>query len=442
MKRKGLFSKLSPTRGFLFSKSTPEHPREEAPEKAMHEEPGPASAFPEALSGEAFVHHGMALVASSPAFGAMALRVDAPNDGAAPPAGEESNDPAAGLAAVVDEVCREEGAAWGSLGSDLIGCFFPDRTESHCLRTARNIKEKLALAGTDNVSIGLAFHPADLYKKEQILDNAVKALDHAGFLGPGSMVPFDAVSLNISGDKRYDAGDIEGAMEEFCAALALDPTNVNIHNSLGVCRGVLGEFDEALKNFRDAVSLDPTEVMAIYNTGLVCMYSGDKETALSHFLKADAVQSDVFEVVFQIGRLHLEMEKPEAARDHLKNAARLHPDSGSTHRFLGDCYRALEMLDKATAAYEKAIKLNGNDAHALSALGRLYDLHDINPEIATIFCRQSVEIAPDNGLFHCRLGRLYMKRNMTEEALEALEAARKLGVKQAGELLGVIYSDL
>jgi hypothetical protein len=47
---------------------------------------------------------------------------------------------------------------------------------------------------------------------QQIVTNAEKALDHAGFFGPGTITGFDAVSLNISGDRRYQAGDIAGAI--------------------------------------------------------------------------------------------------------------------------------------------------------------------------------------------------------------------------------------
>lgn len=440
MKRNRLFSKLSPTRGFLFSKSTPEHPEEEIPEKPMEESVGPAPVFEDVLTGDAFIRHAMDLVDSSPVFGAMAIHLDEPGDAAGRSEGEDSSHPVANLVSIVDEACREEGGAWGVLDPDIMGCVFPDRTESRCLETAVKIKERLAVFEKRPVAVGVAVYPAVHYKKEDIPGNALKALEHAGFLEPGSVVSFDAVSLNISGDKLYEAGDIQGAIVEFEAALDLDPANVNIHNSLGVCRGVLGEFDEALKNFQNAISLDPTEVMAIYNIGLIFMYREEKEKALAQFLKADAVRGDVFEVIFQIGRIHLEMGKPDEARQALESAARLQPDSGSVHRFLGDCYRALEMLDKATAAYEKAIKLNGNDANALSALGRLYDLHDINTEIATIFCRQSVEIAPANGLFHIRLGRLYMKQDMTKEALEALEAARGLGADGAGELVEEILT--
>jgi tetratricopeptide (TPR) repeat protein len=62
----------------------------------------------------------------------------------------------------------------------------------------------------------------------------------------------------------------------------------------------------------------------------------------------------------------------------------------------------------------------------LSSLGWLYDQKEKNRDVSLAFCRQSVEIAPDNGLFRQRLGRLYMKRDFPEEALKEFKKADKL----------------
>jgi len=44
-----------------------------------------------------------------------------------------------------------------------------------------------------------------------------------------------------------------------------------------------------------------------------------------------------------------------------------------------------------------------------------------------IFCRQSVEISPDNGLFRHRLGKLYFKQNQYEDAMKEFQKANDLG---------------
>jgi tetratricopeptide (TPR) repeat protein len=121
------------------------------------------------------------------------------------------------------------------------------------------------------------------------------------------------------------------------------------------------------------------------------------------------------------------MGDPQAARPLLERAARLRPRSGNSQRLLGDCYVQLQAPEKAIDAYKKAVKANPADSAALSALGGLFDEKGENPDIALVFCRESVRISPDNPLFRRRLGGLYSKLNRLDEALGEFEQAGRLG---------------
>jgi tetratricopeptide (TPR) repeat protein len=99
----------------------------------------------------------------------------------------------------------------------------------------------------------------------------------------------------------------------------------------------------------------------------------------------------------------------------------------------------MDRTDAAIAAYKKALKQNPGDAAALSALGCLFDQQDENPEIAIMFCQESVGLSPDNGLFRLRLGRLYLKQNQFDEALKEFKMAVSLG-QDATEFIEKINS--
>ena len=177
--------------------------------------------------------------------------------------------------------------------------------------------------------------------------NARKAADHAAFFGPGSCAAFDAVSLNISGDKCFEHGDTEAAIREFQRALALDPANVNVRNSLGVCYAVLGDYEEALQQFAAAVAWTAANTWRSTTSASSTALLGRKEAALDHLLQANALRGDVFEILFQIGKLQLDMDQPHAARAYLEHAGRLRSKSGGIYRYLGDCYAALDLSEKA-----------------------------------------------------------------------------------------------
>jgi hypothetical protein len=92
---------------------------------------------------------------------------------------------------------------------------FPHLTAADGQALARELIDASADAEHTQLTIGVAAYPTINYTRHQIVNNAEKALEHASFFGPGTITPFDAVSLNISGDRHYQAGNLEGAIREY-----------------------------------------------------------------------------------------------------------------------------------------------------------------------------------------------------------------------------------
>lgn len=426
-KKPQLFSNRSASRQFLLYKTEAKPKKKKPADTCSPAAETLAKSFPKMLVGKAFSDLAMAQIDTAESFDAMVIRIDTPthNDDASESRHDISRQ--MDVAKSIDAVCKSENGIWGQLNQGIFGCYFFQKERTSALPLAQTIQHHLAKQGGETVSIGIASFPTGDYKKNQILDNAGKALDHAAFFGPNSVVPFDAVSLNISGDKLYQNGDIEGAIAEFQAAIHIDPGNVNVRNSLGVCYGTMALYDKALEAFKQAIQLDPKEAMALYNAGLVYMLQDRKDEALEYFLEADSKEDGIFEVALHIGKLYLEMKKLEQGKRFLEKAIKIRPESGIAYRYLGECYIAMNRIDEAILAYKSAIRKNPNDADSLSALGYLFDLQGENPEITAIFCQQSVDISPDNGLFRYRLGNLYLKRNQLDDALEQFQKADELG---------------
>ncbi len=338
------------------------------------------------------------------------------------------------LARIIDGLSKTRSIEWGRLDQERFACFCPDTDEQASVQLAKEIQRRLALVGEETVSVGVAVHPFWPFEKMTILDNAQKALDHAAFFGPNTVTPFDAVSLNISADKLYQYGDIDGAIEEFRRALAVDLQNVNVRNSLGVCYGVQGKLDLAIDAFETAIRLDPEDVMATYNLGLAHFKQGDGQKALSLFLKAHSLDGDNPEVAYQIAVCYREKDQTEAALEYLAKAAQNTRKGGHIFQALGECYLEKEMLKEAAKAYEKAIRRNPTDPKSLSHLGHLYGALGENMEIAIVLCRESTRIDPNNGLYRYRLGKLYLQSKDYENALEQLKMAAELG-EDCGELI-------
>jgi len=411
----------SPNQQFLFSGA-------DTTGEAHFEDKTPAIAvdelrekFPGLLVEDDFHRAALSFLAAAKTFGALMIRLDDAHYVINP------TDVVAALSGVVEAFCKKAAGIWGILDHATVGCFFAGADEAACLDLSKKIKQQLAAKCDETLSTGIAVYPALAYAKDKILENAHKALDHAAFFGADSCVAFDAVSLNISGDKFYQAGDLEGAMNEYYLALTLDENNANVHNSLGVCYGIKEDLENALSEFQTAIRLAPEENMAVYNAGYVHFLKKEYPTALEYFQKAEQIDDTVFELAFQTGRIYQELNKLEKAQEYTEKATALNPKSAAAFRLMGDIYTATDRISDAITAYKTALKLNPEDAEALSALGFLYEMQGKNADIALMFCRQGTEMAPENGLFRHRLGRLYLNRNLAEEALTEFQKARELG---------------
>jgi tetratricopeptide (TPR) repeat protein len=428
-----IFPERGTTRHFLF---TP--PASASEGGASIESDGSIEAvrqsFPQVHCNDEFLQHAMERVQSVSCFAVLIIRMDGIPSDEKSGEGDDSPPRILDISRMVDALCKMENGTWGPVAADSLACFFPGKNDADILQLAKDIQERIHGLANGSVSIGVASYPTGDYKKEDVFDNSRKALTHASFFGANSAVLFDAVSLNISGDELYQKGDVPGAIQELKTALKLDPENVNVLNSLGVCYGVEGELEKALEAFEEAIRIDPLEVMALYNAGYVHGMLQQTEDALRSYQKAEATGEDVFEVIFQLGKLYLDQGELDAAKTYLEKAICLQPDAWVAYLHLGECCEALNMPDEAVTHYETTVKKNPTDACALSALGFLYNEKAENPEISTLFCEKAVELSPENGLFQFRLGKIYFHQEKPEKALSAFSKAMDLGYPAGSEL--------
>jgi tetratricopeptide (TPR) repeat protein len=356
-----------------------------------------------------------------PTFFALAIRIDG-SDASVPP-----ESPHLALTDFLRAAENDRRVRWFHWQGPLYASLLPVADGGPAEEFAHQIQEHLIQTCDQTVTIGIAPYPLITYTPSQTLTNACKAVDHAAFFGPGSCTPFDAVSLNISGDHSYQCDDLQTAIAEYEDALKLDPSDVNILNSLGVCRADQENFAAARECFEKAATLIPGETMAIYNLGVIQLLEENTTEALSAFQKAFAMDDKTFEIPFQIGKIMVEKEDMVNARPYLERAVELGPDNPRALSLLGQCLDDANQIPEAIRILKKAVKLNPNDAAALSTLGRLYDQKGENPEISLTFSRQSVALAPGNGLYRFRLAQLYKKNGHMNEALREFEQAAERG---------------
>jgi Flp pilus assembly protein TadD/GGDEF domain-containing protein len=332
------------------------------------------------------------------------------------------------------------GAALHWAGPDRFVVFLPGADRELAEEQACAVRAQARSEQGTTVSIGVSLFPCVGFSKRDLLENARKALVHTGFFGPDTQVAFDAVSLNISGDRLFEAGQLEHAVQEFHRALALDPENVNVRNSLGVCYAQMGRIDEAASEFSRVAALRTDDFMPHYNLGCALVGLGRAQEAEQALKRAADVDPTAPAIWFQLAALCKEGNRTEEAVSHLTRTLELRPQWFHAWRLLGVWLLEKGEDEEAMAAFERALRLNAADAAALSGLAVVYGQREMNREVALSLARRSVQIEPGNALYLERFARLLFQSGEVEEALTHCRRAAELAPEDGRirDLLGEI----
>jgi len=325
-------------------------------------------------------------------------------------------------------------AAMGRAGVDAVAFFGSDPGDEAALELGWRLREAAERELEQSLSVGLARYPFLETPPAEAIERAFKALDHASFPQAEPVVLFNAVSLNVSGDRLYHRGDLKGAVSEYERALAVDPDNLNVLNSLGVSYGQQGRLEEACRLFERVAERAPEDFMAWYNLGLVRRRLGRLEEARQALERAGQLNDQDFAVLFALGQLYLDQDQPLKASQSLGRAAGLDESRPVVHRWLGEALARAGKLEEAMRQFKAAVKANPMDAASLCWLGWLYKDRTRDREIALSLTRQAVELKPEDWFFRMRLGWVLLLNGRAEEALNEFQTALTQG-ERAPELL-------
>lgn len=104
--------------------------------------------------------------------------------------------------------------------------------------------------------------------------------------------PASADDHHARGYALRKAGDFAGAVREYSAALALNPTHFKALFNRAFSRDKLGQYAAALADYEAALRLDPTSSYAHYNAGIVRDRLGQYGAAVACFTAAIQLEPD------------------------------------------------------------------------------------------------------------------------------------------------------
>jgi Tfp pilus assembly protein PilF len=336
------------------------------------------------------------------------------------------------------------GGLVGPYGRDGFILFIPEMDKEEGGVWAAGLIEQFKQTLNLSFSLALADYPCPHFHKGDILDNTIKALDHLSFLGPGSFIAFDSVSLNISGDKFYNHGDFAGAVREYERALFLDPNNINALNSLGVCYANQGHLEQAIESFHRVLYLSPDDFMASFNLGFAQARLGKNDKTIQIWETLAEKNGANFDLAYNLGRLHRDEGNLNQANHWFKRAEEAPDKKGFIYRVLGESEESLGKGKEAMTWFRKALKHNPQDAFCLSRLGALYLQQGESIKVALSLCQQATRIEPTKGAFWMNLGKALLMNDFPKKAVNALQQALDKGgpPREAYRLMGLSFRTL
>lgn len=251
---------------------------------------------------------------------------------------------------------------------------------------------------------GLATYPFLQFRKGEMLECTLKALEYALLLPAPHVGICNSLALNISADRRYSQGDIFGAVEEYKLALLADEDNVLARNSLGVCMAALGRHHEARRHFLEALRRcsEPGQIAQTrYNLGTVCQQLGERRTAARYYRQCLAAAPEHLYAHLRLGQLCEESGRRNEARRFYEEAARIEDslregrqDGGPSlaRRYLARVAARQRRGGEARELLHEALLRDPSDAASMLLMARLYLDANEDPAVAELLARKSVRL--------------------------------------------------
>jgi protein O-GlcNAc transferase len=196
-------------------------------------------------------------------------------------------------------------------------------------------------------------------------------------------------------------GELDDAEHCYRAAIALGPELAHGHNNLGHIYILKKRWHEAIAELRRAVELEENLFQAHFNLGDALAAQGDHEKAIESYRRVTELRPDFADAWEKLASLLMERRQFAPAADAYRALVQLCP-TDQHYANLGAALGAIDEMDDAIAALQKAVELNPYNAYAHQALGAALQWCGQLDEAMTSL-RRAMQLSPNNDAAHSRL---------------------------------------
>ncbi|MEH1944653.1 MAG: tetratricopeptide repeat protein [Nostoc sp.] len=170
--------------------------------------------------------------------------------------------------------------------------------------------------------------------------------------------------LYQEGLNKYDAGNYEGAIEDFNQAIGLDPQNALAYNRRGDAYYRLGDYEQAQADSSQAILLNPQDANAYFDRGFAFSELGKYKEAIADYTEAIKLNSENAYAYYGRGLARAQLKDNKGAIEDFSKAIALKPQYTEAYLQRGILRRRLTLREEAIQDFDKVIKINPSDAKA------------------------------------------------------------------------------
>jgi tetratricopeptide (TPR) repeat protein len=186
------------------------------------------------------------------------------------------------------------------------------------------------------------------------------------------------------------------------------------------------DFRSAKAACEQALNKNPKNGMASYYMGVAVENLGDKAGAEQHYRNAMTNAPDVAEAAINLGALYLDGKRWDDAIDVTQKGLAKRPDDPALHANMAFALRSKGDKTGASAEYERAIKIVGDNADLRFAYGTLLLEMGNKPKAATEL-KGALAAAGSNRALLASIGRSLGSAGAFAECISALDKAIAAG---------------
>jgi tetratricopeptide (TPR) repeat protein len=171
-------------------------------------------------------------------------------------------------------------------------------------------------------------------------------------------------TLYQKGVNKYDAGNYEGAIEDFNQAIELDPKNALAYNRRGDAYYRLGDYEQAQADSSQAILLNPEDANAYFDRGFAFSELDKYKEAIADYTQAIKLNSEDAYAYYGRGLARAGLKDNKGAIKDFNKAIALKPQYTEAYLQRGIIHRHLRQRLEAIQDFDRIIKINPSDAKA------------------------------------------------------------------------------